>query len=228
MEEKVFGAFVIIPSSLLMDNNISAQAKLTFGVISNLSNQKGYCYATNAYISSLFNIHENTISKHIGELTDAGYLFRYDEILDDQKSQRRLVLSDPIKNELGQRNQGGGSTKTFRGGQRNQGGGVNENVDHNNISIIIKENIYTDEAKKIELLGTDTELFITIQPKVIGKTMYRIQGENGMHQLFDMHRSVIARPQFVRKFLLENLGKPYNDFMHIFNAYNQFVSKQYK
>lgn len=228
MEEKVFGAFVVIPSSLLTDMKVSAPAKLTFGVISNLSNQKGYCFATNLYIGNMLNLHENTISKHIHELIASGYLLRYDEILDNQTTQRRLTLSDPVKDQLGQRKQGGGLTETLRGGQRKQGGGVNENVNHNNISLITKDNIYTSEVKEIEFLGSDPSLFITIQPKTIGKNIVRIQGEDGMHQLFDMHKSIISRPQFVRKFLLENIGKPYNDFMHIFNAYNQYVSKQYK
>ncbi len=213
MEEKVFGAFVVIPSSLLTDMKVSAPAKLTFGVISNLSNQKGYCFATNLYIGNMLNLHENTISKHIHELIASGYLLRYDEILDNQTTQRRLTLSDPVKDQLG---------------QRKQGGGVNENVNHNNISLITKDNIYTSEVKEIEILGNNSDLFITIQPKVIGKTIYRIQGEDGLEQLFQMNKSIIARPQFVRKFLLENLGKPFNDFMHIYNAYNLYVSKQYK
>ena len=118
MEEKIgFGAYVVIPTALLMDDKVSSQAKLTFGIISNLSNQRGYCFASNSYIANLLNLHENTISKHIGELINTGYLIRFDEVT-SIGLQRRLALSDPIKEEIGKRNDLGGSTETLRGTHR--------------------------------------------------------------------------------------------------------------
>lgn len=155
MEEKIgFGAYVVIPTALLMDDKVSSQAKLTFGIISNLSNQRGYCFASNSYIANLSNLHENTVSKHINELITYGYLIRFDEVT-SFGLQRRLSLSDPIKEEVGQRKDLGGSTKTVRGSHIKQGGGVNENADHNNIRLIIK-----DEYSKIniqELIFEDDE-----------------------------------------------------------------------
>lgn len=155
MEEKIgFGAYVVIPTALLMDDKVSSQAKLTFGIISNLSNQRGYCFASNSYIANLSNLHENTVSKHINELITYGYLIRFDEVT-SFGLQRRLALSDPIKEEVAQRKDLGGSTKTGRGSHIKQGGGVNENADHNNIRLIIK-----DEYSKIniqELVFEDDE-----------------------------------------------------------------------
>ena len=44
--------FAIIPSHIRYDNDLIPNAKLMFGELTALSNDKGYCYATNKYFQS--------------------------------------------------------------------------------------------------------------------------------------------------------------------------------
>jgi len=229
MEEKIgFGAYVVIPTALLMDENVSSQAKLSFGIISNLSNQRGYCFASNSYISKLLNVHENTVSKHIGELINTGYLIRFDEVT-PVGLQRRLALSDPIKDEMAKRNDLGGSTEIVRGSHKKRLGGVNENVDHNSIRLIVKEEYINNIPDQlIKEIGQRNDKFIIISPKEINSIKYRINGEDGVQEYFDMHQSIIPRPEYLKKFLMERTGKPYSSFSHLWNDFNQFVNNQFK
>ena len=43
--------YAIIPSHIRYDNDLIPNAKLMFGELTALSNEKGYCYATNKYFS---------------------------------------------------------------------------------------------------------------------------------------------------------------------------------
>lgn len=84
------------------------------------------------------------------------------------------------------------------------------------------------ESKTLLYLGSENSKYFTIQPKELGSTKYRVNGQDGMDELFQMHRSVISRPEFINKFLLERTGKVYDDFRHVWNDYNQFVNNQFK
>ena len=109
MEEKIgFGYFIIIPTVLLNDNKVSPNAKLCFGVVSCLSNDRGYCFASNKYIAEMMNVHEMTISKYISELIANGYLIKFDEVV-NSGLQRRLALSIPIQEQMGKQKDLGGS-----------------------------------------------------------------------------------------------------------------------
>lgn len=228
MEEKIgFGAYIVIPTCLLTDEKVSSQAILTFGIISNLSNQRGYCFASNAYIASLLNLHENTISKHIAELTDAGYLIRFDEVT-PQGLQRRLALSDPIKDQVGQRKDEGGSTETGRGGHKKRLGGVNANVDHNNIRLIPKENNIYKPQNKIVVFGEHSDKYLTIWSERLNDPVYRINGVNGLDEYFQANFSHNPRPEFASKFLMSNNGSQFNNFKHLYNSYNKFIENHFK
>jgi len=210
-----FGYYIVIPTKLLKDDRISANAKLCFGVIANLSNERGYCFASNDYIGKQLDVHGMTISRYIQELIEFEYLTRFDEITQYGK-QRRLFLNSTVE---------GVSAKSVRGGKQKQLEGVNENAYHNSISIIDKEE-YIPERFKI--IGENSDNYITIQPKDISKTKYRINGDDGLDEYFDMHKSIIPRPEFKKKFLLERKGKSYEDFRHLWNDFNVFVNKQFK
>jgi len=84
------------------------------------------------------------------------------------------------------------------------------------------------ESKTLRFLGAENSKYFTIQPKELGSVKYRVNGQEGMDELFQMHKSVISRPEFINKFLLERTGKVYDDFRHVWNDYNQFVNNQFK
>ena len=60
--------YAIIPANVRYDKDISPNAKLLFGEITSLCNQKGYCWATNEYFSTLYGVSDRTIQNLLKQL----------------------------------------------------------------------------------------------------------------------------------------------------------------
>ena len=73
MEEKP-NYFAVIPANVRYDKDLKDKAKLLYGEIAALSNQYGYCYASNKYFAELYNVTPTTISLLIKDLVDKGYI----------------------------------------------------------------------------------------------------------------------------------------------------------
>ncbi len=71
--------YAIIPADVLYDRDLAMADKILYGVISNLCNQKGYCWATNAYLGEVMGLKKDTISKSISRLREHGYLIDFYE-----------------------------------------------------------------------------------------------------------------------------------------------------
>lgn len=147
MEEKVgFGHYIVITTELLLDKRVSPNAKLVFGVIANLSNQRGYCFASNEYIGELIESHAGSVSRYIHELIEFDYLIRFDEVTATGK-QRRLYINKSVKESL---------TEVLRPPKQNCEDPLNRSVNHNNIRLILKDEYSkinnTRGEEKIEIL----------------------------------------------------------------------------
>ena len=70
----------VLPAAVRYDPRLPANAKLLYAEISSLTDQKGYCYASNAYFIRLFELSERTIIRLLRSLETAGYV----SIEDDQ------------------------------------------------------------------------------------------------------------------------------------------------
>ena len=66
--------YAVIPASVRYDKDISPNAKLLFGEITSLCNQKGYCWATNDYFSTLYGVSDRTIRTLLKQLQDKNYI----------------------------------------------------------------------------------------------------------------------------------------------------------
>lgn len=64
----------IVTDEVLLDKNLKANARLLFIKLHNLSQSKGYCFATNRYLGELFGLTQSSISKLISDLKKAGYI----------------------------------------------------------------------------------------------------------------------------------------------------------
>ena len=74
MEEIKQGYYAIIPANVRYDKDISPNAKLLYGEITALCNQKGFCWASNQYFSNLYGVSDRTIRTLIKQLQDKKYI----------------------------------------------------------------------------------------------------------------------------------------------------------
>ena len=84
MEEKK-SYYAIIPANVRYDKNITGNAKLLYGEITALCNEKGYCWATNNYFAELYQVSHNTITNWLKDLKKAGYIEIYIKYKKDSK-----------------------------------------------------------------------------------------------------------------------------------------------
>ena len=68
------GYYAVIPAPVRYDETIPDGAKLLFGEISALCNEKGFCWASNAYFAELYKKSADTISRWVSCLEKAGYI----------------------------------------------------------------------------------------------------------------------------------------------------------
>tara|TARA_R100001440_G_C2522536_1_gene119039 strand:+ start:3961 stop:4617 length:657 start_codon:yes stop_codon:yes gene_type:complete len=120
--------YAIISAEVRYDKSLSANAKLLYGEITCLTNENGFCFATNKYFADLYNKSKVTISKWISELVVSGYVstsYTYKEGSKEIDKRYISILKGGVKENLK--------------------GGIKENFKGNNTSInntsIIKEKI---------------------------------------------------------------------------------------
>lgn len=65
---------IVIDDSIVKSISINSTDKLVYGVIKALTNNLGYCYASNDYISKKVNLSKRTITKSISNLRKANYI----------------------------------------------------------------------------------------------------------------------------------------------------------
>ena len=87
--------YAIIPANIRYDPNLTANAKLLYGEITALCNERGYCWATNRYFSDLYSVSEKTITRWINDLKEKKYIYTKIEIFrssDGTISKKRYIL----------------------------------------------------------------------------------------------------------------------------------------
>lgn len=95
--------YAIIPANVRYDKELIPNAKLMYGEITSLSNEKGYCYAENSYFANLYNVSIVTISKWINQLVQKGYIeseIIYKEGTKQIVNRYLRIVKDPIKEKF--------------------------------------------------------------------------------------------------------------------------------
>lgn len=66
--------YAIIPANVRYDKDLSPNAKLLYGEITSLCNEKGFCWANNRYFMELYDISDRQIRNLLKQLSDKKYI----------------------------------------------------------------------------------------------------------------------------------------------------------
>lgn len=87
---------IAVPTHLLADRDISATAKLLYGVIESFQRKSGVCFATNERLAEeIAGCSERTISRCVAELKDAQYIAIETAKTPDKKASCRKIFLQP-------------------------------------------------------------------------------------------------------------------------------------
>lgn len=118
--------YAVIPAEIRYDNSISASAKLLYGELTALSNDKGYCWASNEYFAELYETTDRTIRRWLAELKDAGHIY-----LEDESTSRKIYIR---------------ADKNVHLGRTKMSEGADKNVRQNNTNNITEDNKYFEDT----------------------------------------------------------------------------------
>lgn len=97
MSESKPSYYAIIPANVRYDKDLSPNAKLLYGEITSLCNEKGYCWANNRYFMELYNISDRQIRNLLKQLSDGKYI---NIELTNNTNRKIYITETPEKNFL--------------------------------------------------------------------------------------------------------------------------------
>lgn len=103
MEESKKSYYAIIPANVRYDKSLPPNAKLLYGEITALCNERGYCWATNKYFADLYSVSTTSVSKWISALCDGGYIqskITYKEGTKEIDKRYITIVQQPIEEKL--------------------------------------------------------------------------------------------------------------------------------
>ena len=162
MEEQQKAYYAIIPAEVRYDEELPPNAKLLYGEITSLCNEKGYCWATNQYFADLYKVSKITVSRWISTLNRKGYISidtLYREGTKELIGRHIYIVNTPINKNVNRY-----IKNDLEGINKNVNTPINKNVKENNTSINNtfnnKKDVYTRKHKYGEyqhVLLTDKE-----------------------------------------------------------------------
>lgn len=93
MEEQQKVYYAIIPANVRYDKDLVPNAKLLYGEITALCNEKGYCWASNQYFAELYGVSVLSIKRWVNSLVTKGYVYRTLTYKPNSKEVDKRILS---------------------------------------------------------------------------------------------------------------------------------------
>ena len=96
------GYWAVLPAAVRYDPQLPPSAKILYAEISALTDQRGFCFASNDYFRKLYGMGERTVRRLIAQLQEAGYIRIQDG---DGGAGRRKIYAgiNPLGEEPGQK-----------------------------------------------------------------------------------------------------------------------------
>ncbi|MBD9865615.1 helix-turn-helix domain-containing protein [Enterococcus faecalis] len=200
------GFYAIIPAIVRYDNQLNGNAKLLYGELTALANERGYCWATNQYFASLYNVSKRTIISWMKQLEKRKYIkiqvfYKPDSKIVDRR--HIYILPFPTDTEFYTPSEENFITygkNHHEGGEENFTTPGEENFTENNTLFNNTENNTKNKKNSVEPSSTMPELFEKVWKTYPKKTNKKK-----------------AREQFLKKFKteedLESFKKGYKDYL---------------
>ena len=200
------GFYAIIPAIVRYDNQLNGNAKLLYGELTALANERGYCWATNQYFASLYNVSKRTIISWMKQLEKRKYIkiqvfYKPDSKIVDRR--HIYILPFPTDTEFYTPSEENFITygkNHHEGGEENFTTPGEENFTENNTLLNNTENNTKNKKNSVEPSSTMPELFEKVWQTYPKKTNKKK-----------------AREQFLKKFKteedLESFKKGYKDYI---------------
>ena len=136
--------YAVLPAQVLLSKELTDKQKLLIALISNLSNERGYCFASNKYLGDCLDCSESTIKDHLKKLEDMTILGRIIKLKENGDFEyRSLVINIEIPRP----------EKTTTSAEKLANPSARK-LAHNNIVInnkdIIDNKLYTDNKKFVK------------------------------------------------------------------------------
>lgn len=93
MEEQQKSYYAIIPANVRYDKDLVPNAKLLYGEITALCNEKGYCWASNQYFAELYGVSVLSVKRWVNSLVNKGYVYRTLTCKPNSKEADKRILS---------------------------------------------------------------------------------------------------------------------------------------
>ena len=93
MEEQQRSYYAIIPANVRYDKDLAPNAKLLYGEITALCNEKGYCWASNQYFAELYGVSVLSVKRWVNSLVTKGYVYRRLTYKPNSKEVDKRILS---------------------------------------------------------------------------------------------------------------------------------------
>ena len=93
MEEQQKAYYAIIPANVRYDKDLAPNAKLLYGEITALCNEKGYCWASNQYFAELYGVSVLSVKRWVNSLVNKGYVYRTLTYKPNSKEVDKRILS---------------------------------------------------------------------------------------------------------------------------------------
>ncbi|MFD2827615.1 helix-turn-helix domain-containing protein [Leeuwenhoekiella polynyae] len=103
MENRKPSYYAILTAPVRYDKRLTPNAKILYAEITSLTNQLGFCYASNRYFEDLYKVSTQSINSWLKQLQEFGYIQRHlyrDEGTKEILNRYITISEEPIKENL--------------------------------------------------------------------------------------------------------------------------------
>lgn len=198
------GNFAILPAHIRYNKDLTDSEKILFCEITALSNKNGYCYASNKYLSEIYGVSIDTISRRVNKLKKKGFVNV--QLIKEKGSnnikERRIYPSLDLPIGIGNPADRGIGKVAERGIGNSADRGIGNFAEDNNLSINNLNNNNLNNNKE----NISFEKWWKIYPKKTGSKKVMVKkfekaikevGEDHLFKATEIYLNTVSEIQYV-------------------------------